>query len=471
MADISKEVPFDFWYELFTTRINLQESAKLFRINSNLRELALILIRRGRLIGSLVYAFGVNQYGQLGLGESHLFNIPTIIKDLEDKNIIKISIGEKFSLFLSDNNDLYISGEHAIIGKRRDYIDEQGRRAATIRRSIDIPELNNFFREKEKIVDISVGENHGLVLLENGDLYTFGNNYNSQLGRDTDIIPNTVPGLVDYPKDFGKIVKITTGVDTSFGITETGRVFAFGTNDVGQIGIPAEEYVSEPTLHNFFFRRGRVKKIFSGNEHTLYLMENGDVYSTGFGEQGQLGINDQLPDEPMIIQRLKDIGRAVNVFGGFNSSFVLMENEDLYTFGENHYGQLGIAAQSANLDALGAVGVVGLGNRENIFDPTLVQFFRGKSRIIKIVGGFDYTFVLLENGTVYGFGLEESGRFGLGSIRPQKPVEIIIENPGTLRNPPTIERSMAFLTPVEIVTLNDIKDIVTSGGSTLVLSN
>ncbi|XP_019771917.2 ultraviolet-B receptor UVR8 isoform X2 [Dendroctonus ponderosae] len=84
-----------------------------------------------------------------------------------------------------------------------------------------------------------------------------------------------------------------------------------------------------------------------GREHCLLLDTDGNVYSFGAGSRGQLGTG-QLDDQssPVLLQALAGIKIAKIAAGGWHSA-AISEEGDLYTWGWNSNGQLGLASFEA----------------------------------------------------------------------------------------------------------------------------
>jgi alpha-tubulin suppressor-like RCC1 family protein len=61
---------------------------------------------------SRVYAAERNKDGQIGFGDNVSRNVFTEVTDLRDKNIISIGTGEAFTLALSDNSKVYVTGRN-----------------------------------------------------------------------------------------------------------------------------------------------------------------------------------------------------------------------------------------------------------------------------------------------------------------------------------------------------------------------
>ena len=120
----------------------------------------------------------------------------------------------------------------------------------------------------QKATQIAAGANHSLILTEDGTAYAFGCNDVGQCGTTVDSNsghslddgndvekevegdPVWSPTKIKIPELAGKVVHISAGYAHSVVSTEKGRVFVFGQNDNGQLGLGddnADEPVRTPT--------------------------------------------------------------------------------------------------------------------------------------------------------------------------------------------------------------------------------
>uniref|UniRef100_A0A182QBR2 Uncharacterized protein n=1 Tax=Anopheles farauti TaxID=69004 RepID=A0A182QBR2_9DIPT len=87
----------------------------------------------------------------------------------------------------------------------------------------------------------------------------------------------------------------------------------------------------------------RIRKVAAGFEHCLLLTTNGDVYSWGGGLRGQLGNGEIVAsnDHPCIVEGLAGVKIVDIAAAGWHSGAVSSFG-DLYTWGWNNQGQLGL---------------------------------------------------------------------------------------------------------------------------------
>ncbi len=99
------------------------------------------------------------------------------------------------------------------------------------------------------IARIVAGGNHNLILTSTGQLYAFGRNRYGELGNTANNgteTANPTPAQINLPGANGSIAQIATGFDQSLVLTSTGQLFAFGYNQYGQLGSAAGNSTSDP---------------------------------------------------------------------------------------------------------------------------------------------------------------------------------------------------------------------------------
>lgn len=228
----------------------------------------------------------------------------------------------------------------------------------------------------------------------------------------------------------GKSKHVITSVESAYILTPEGKVYGFGIGEVGQLGLRNTYSAKIPTLIPGL---DDIIQISSHGVFCLALNNNGEVYSFGSNMDGELGLGD-LEERyiPTVVPNLKNI---IQVSTGFSHSLVLNNKGQVYSFGDNFSGKLGLTGNYDTIETEeGNILVV---------IPTLIKGF---NNIVKVIAGFDFSFLINDIGQVYAFGDNNYGQLGLGD---------------------KVDRDIPTLIP----NLFDIVDIATSLGGTLALDN
>ncbi|KAL0211464.1 hypothetical protein P9112_009762 [Eukaryota sp. TZLM1-RC] len=211
--------------------------------------------------GGLVYGFGRNHVGQLGLGfTSSMESNPRIINSLS--NIIKISCGVSHSLALSSDGAAFAWGVGIFLGLGG-------------RDSYTPTELEDFH-----IVDIACTQSfHSLMVDIHGDVFGFGVSSGfGELGEGEPVKEAPV-------KVFDNTLRVFTCLGHSFFLTTDGTLYGSGANVEDQFCLGHEENVVSPI-------KIPVESVIHVSCHvgiTLYLTSQGDLYSCGGLLQGREG--------------------------------------------------------------------------------------------------------------------------------------------------------------------------------------
>lgn len=139
-----------------------------------------------------------------------------------------------------------------------------------------------------------MGDRYSLAITQSGKLFILGYNGDGRLGLNDEINRKT-PHLIN-PSYFvnEKVVKITCGHCHSFAITETGKLFAWGLNHNGQLGLGHYNKVLTPTqINNKWFKGETVIYLSGGCEQSFIVTKSGKLFTFGKNDCGQLGLNDK----------------------------------------------------------------------------------------------------------------------------------------------------------------------------------
>ena len=325
--------------------------------------------------------------------------------------------GQTFSI--SDNGEVYSCGTTLRMNGQQEEVKIPRR----------IPELSN-------ISSIDCGKDHCLCLDNEGNVFSFGSNQFGQIGVEGSFSFAVSPERISLPL----VKQVSCGAYFNIYVTEDGDVYSNGENNYGQLGMGNTKDFSLPqkiiSLENVDFvqcgldfvicktfdngeiyvwgcntegqlgtedkkdRRSPVKNvdwpndiidIKCGYEHTLVLTEKQQVFSCGSNICGQTGL-DVNEYKFIKLQKIESLSEIIRIECGDYHSMCIDIYNDLYVFGDNEFGQLGLG-DTDNRD-------------EPIKHPSL-------SNIIDISKGGNHVFVKTCENIILGFGQSEKYQLGL----------------------------------------------------------
>ncbi|XP_054154150.1 uncharacterized protein LOC128952739 [Oppia nitens] len=200
--------------------------------------------------------WGRNNWKQLGRHISDKYSKPEIITFLSDKCIIDITCGSHHSLALTSDGTVYGWGLSRYgqcgCGQLITYIkryNEWGILGLGHNIGVNepqvIPELCNKMVNK-----FSIGNEFGLCITSDKQIYSWGLKTKKQLGRHTND-EYSKPEIITFLSD-KCIIDITCGYNHSLALTSDGFVYGWGHNSRGQCGCGQQtEYILSPTRVKF----------------------------------------------------------------------------------------------------------------------------------------------------------------------------------------------------------------------------
>lgn len=243
------------------------------------------------------------------------------------------------------------------------------------------------------VIDICAGSLHFLLLTKEGKVYSFGKNNYGQLGLghvDKACSPQLIGSLADK-----KIVSIFAGGEHSFCISEANEIYGFGWNEFGQLGVQTGRSQNIPLLIESL-KDEIISTIALGFNHSLFLSKTGKVYGCGENLKGKLGLghDNDCYDKPLLLTHLQE-QKIVMVVTGDAHTLCLTAEGNVYGFGSNAKGQLGLGVTLRHTNI-----------------PQLLTSLPDK--ISKITAGAYFTLCLTSKQKLIGFGENKKGVLGLG---------------------------------------------------------
>lgn len=186
---------------------------------------------------------------------------------------------------------------------------------------------------------VDAGTSHTLALASDGTVWAWGSNQGGQLGNGT-AEDSATPVQVPIP-DGVAITQIAAGSDHSLAIASDGRVFGWGLNFFGQVG-DGSDAIQVPTPVEVLLPDGvEVTSVSGGRIHSLAVTSTGSVLAWGENTGGQLGNGTGEDSSTPVTVSLPDGVTAAQATTRHDHSLVLTADGDVLAWGTNDRGQLG----------------------------------------------------------------------------------------------------------------------------------
>jgi len=289
-----------------------------------------------------VYAWGANSSGELGNNSTTDSLTPVAVNSsgvLAGKTVVAIAGGGGHSLALTPDGQVYSWGYN---------FSGQLGNSGTIDSLVPVAVNTSGVLAGKTVTSIAAGANHSLALTSEGLVYAWGYNGLGMLGNNTYVDYSLLPVAVSTSGAlFGKtVVAIAAGEGHSLALTSDGLVFAWGDSTDGQLGNNTTTYSLAPAPVNTSGELSgkTVTAIAAGANHSLALTSDGLVYAWGANASGQLG-NSGTTNAlvPVAVSTTGALAgkTVVAISAGNEDSLALTSDGQLYTWGSNSYGQLG----------------------------------------------------------------------------------------------------------------------------------
>jgi len=244
-------------------------------------------------------------------------------------------------------------------------------------------------------VSVSAGAEHAVAITSHGNVVTWGSSTYGQSQNGVDLVPQTLSD---------EVIKVAAGAQTTFAITADNRLWARGRNHKGQLGLG--DVMNRSSWTEVSLPSGNITDVSAGIEHTLIIVD-GDLL--GFGSNGfaQLG----NPDTSLFtssIGVINDQKTWISVAAGGFHSLAIDDQQDLYGWGKNHMGQLGLG--TTNLTP----------------SPTRIEGGFQGNPVVAVAAGYEHSLFMVDSTSLSLHGMG-SNRFG--QLRLLAPLGSSISTP------------------------------------------
>ncbi|MFZ2958649.1 MAG: kelch repeat-containing protein [Candidatus Ozemobacteraceae bacterium] len=332
-----------------------------------------------------VYAWGENNYGQLGDGSSINRLAPVLVSGLTNVKAIAGSILGYHTAALKWDGNVWAWG--------RNDKGQLGDGTTTDRPTpVKVSGLDN-------VSALGCGSNFTMTLKKSTQVAACGYNGSGQLGDGTTIDRKTLTQVKDSSGSvFAGVMALAWGTYHTIALKIDGTVWGWG-NNVGQLGDGTAISRSSPVK---VVGLTNVTAVGAGVLHSLAVKNDGTAWAWGINNKGQLGDGTTTQrNSPVQVSGLTGVTAVV---GGNTYSMAVKNDGTVWAWGINTNGQLG---DGTTTDRYTPVQVVGL---------TGVKAVAAKE---------NHSLALKYDGTVWAWGWNVNGQLGDGTNSQRtSPVQV-----------------------------------------------
>lgn len=236
----------------------------------------------------------------------------------------------------------------------------------------------------EQIKKVVSGYSFSVALFTNGDLYAWGKNASGELGIG-DTTDRANPTFVG-----SGYTDVAAGQSHVLAVMNDGTLWGWGSNASGQIKPGSSNYPS-PVQIGSGYTAVMASSGTASSYASSYALKGSDLYAWGDNSYGQLGLGDNSDRTTPIFV---DSG-FTKVSAGF-AHVLALKGSDLYIWGKNTDGEAGLGSYLEGAPTM---------------TPTPYLFGTGYS---DVAAGQYFSLALKSNGDLFGFGRNVEGAVGNG---------------------------------------------------------
>ncbi|CAE7704806.1 UVR8, partial [Symbiodinium necroappetens] len=251
------------------------------------------------------------------------------------------------------------------------------------------------------LVPLAAGGYHTVVVSNPGQVWAAGYNDYGQLGTG-----GTVKQHAFVQVAFGgkKIVAVAAGGLHTAAITDSGELWTWGSNGHGRLGTGDTTNRHAPVKVSV--NGQKIVAVAAGGFHTAALTDSGELWTWGWNGYGQLGVGDTT-DRHAPVKVSVNGQKIVAVATGGSHTAAITDSGELWTWGYNGHGRLGI------------------GDTMNRHAPVKVSV--NGQKIVAVAAGIWHTAAITDSGELWTWGSNGDGRLGIGdTTNRHAPVKVSV---------------------------------------------
>ncbi len=283
---------------------------------------------------------------------------------------------------------------------------------------VEVSDLNG-----AEVKAIAGGDNHSLALKNDGTVWAWGLNQDGELGDGTNTDSST-PVEVKDPNDpsgyLSGVKALAAGSSHSLALKDDGTVWAWGTNESGQLG-DGTNAKQHPAGQGG--KPKGVEAISGGGapSYSLALKDDGTVWAWGDNRASQgTRIGGQLGDDEITSSntplQVSDLPSGMEaIAAGAEHGLALKDDGTVWAWGNNWFGQLGDGTTTDGTQTTCEVTMIGGRTSSSCPDSNTPVQISEVGGIEAIAAGGAHGLALKDDGTVWAWGMNQDGQLGNGT--------------------------------------------------------
>ncbi|XP_063809808.1 RCC1-like G exchanging factor-like protein isoform X2 [Pseudophryne corroboree] len=264
--------------------------------------------------------------------------VPLPLDKPQDTRVLQVSCGRAHSLVLTDKEGVFSIGNNSYGQCARQVIEGEIYSESQL--------IHRVRKLESRVVQVACGQDHSLFRTEQGEVYSCGWGADGQTGIGHYNI-SSVPTKLSGDLDGVNVVQVATYGDCCLAVSDKGDVYGWGNSeylqfasitDLSQVNVP--QYLP-------FRHVGKVKQVACGGTSCALLNDDGNIFVWGYGILGkgpsmlETAVPEMIPPSLFGLSDFNQNVRVAKIFSGLGHFAAVTNNGELFVWGKNIRGCLG----------------------------------------------------------------------------------------------------------------------------------